>query len=968
MYIPMGVKTDNSLLQSLIKIKDLIPFLKEHNITACGILDNRLYGVMEFYFSCLNNDIKPIIGLDVEVNKKRIYLYAKNYNGYKSLLKINSVIEERELTIIDLKEHNDEVLCILPYDTYIFYDELKNIYKDLYLGYCNDLEKSNAKIISNNLVFLNVLLSLTALDTKYLDYLHRIDNINIENGNYEKSYYLNISEEDAKTTYDVSSMLNVTIPTTNRFIPHFDNAIEDSYSYLVLLTKKGLAKRLNNNIHKEYVDRLKYELSVIKNMGFVDYFLIVYDYVKFAKKNGIVVGPGRGSAAGSLVSFVLGITDIDPLKYDLLFERFLNPERITMPDIDLDFEFTRRDEVINYVKQRYGEKRVANILTFSNLSSRQVVKDVGRVLGVSSTLTDKLTALFNAKDDLNTNYLLPQVKNLLTHSRELQEVYKISLKLEGLKRQTSTHAAGVVISSIDLDDIIPISINEGALQTGITMEYLETLGLLKMDFLSLKNLTIIKEVLELIKKNTNEEVVLNDIPLDDELTIDLFNRVDTKGVFQFESKGMMNFLTKLKVKKFSDLVAAEALFRPGPMSNIDNFIARKEGRQKITYPVKELESILKDTYGIMIYQEQIMQVLVIMGDYTFAEADNIRRAMSKKKKEVMLDEKENFVKRAMKKGYPEAKAIEVYELILKFADYGFNKAHSVSYALIGYQMGYLKSHYPVYFIANLLNMSIGSEIKTKEYILEARKNNIRIYKPDINKSRDTYLIKDSNLLLPLNVIKNVGEAACKEIIKERDLNGEYKDFFDFASRTYGKSINRRTIEYLIDAGVFNSFKETHATLKASIDIAINYAELRENLDESLIMKPTLEQKEEEDESILISKELESYGFYISNHPASKYSGNNIVKLEHAKKYFDKYIKTIVIINNIHKLKTKKGEEMAFVDASDETDSISFVIFPKRISLLSLLEKNKLYEIIGQVTRRMDKYQIVISNIKNIEKE
>ncbi len=965
MYIPLGVKTDNSLLQSLIKIKDLIPFLKEHKITACGILDNRLYGVMDFYFNCKNNDIKPIIGLDVLINQKHLYLYAKNYDGYKSLLKINSVIEERELTIIDLKEHNSEVLCILPFESYLFYDEIKNIFGDVYLGYCSDFEKNNAKVITKNLVFINVILSFTSEDTKYIDYLHRIDNLECPLGDYEKNYYLNALENDAKTIEEVVELLNVEIPTNGRFIPHYDTKIEDSYNYLVTLAKKGLVKRLNNNLKEEYVTRLKYELSVIKNMGFVDYFLIVYDYVKFAKKNGIVVGPGRGSAAGSLVSYVLGITNIDPLKYDLLFERFLNPERITMPDIDLDFEFTRREEVIDYVRKRYGERRVANILTFSNLSSRQVVKDVGKVLGVNPTLTDRLASFFVAKDDLKTNYLLPKVKEILSHSKELQKVYKVSLKLEGLKRQTSTHAAGVVISSKDLDEIIPISINEGTIQTGIVMDYLETLGLLKMDFLALKNLTIIKEVLELIKENTNEVIDLNTIPLDDKETIALFNRVDTEGIFQFESKGMKNFLRKLKVQQFSDLVAAEALFRPGPMSNIDNFIARKEGRQKITYLVKELESILKDTYGIMIYQEQIMQVLVVMGDYSFAEADNIRRAMSKKKKEVMEGEREKFVTRAINKGYEKVKAEEVYDLVLKFADFGFNKAHSVSYALIGYQMGYLKSHYPIYFVANLLNMNIGSEIKTRDYIKEARKNNIRIYKPDINKSINKYLIKDYNLLLPLSIIKNVGTVAADGIIKEREENGEYKDFFDFVARTYGKCINRRTLEYLIDASVFKAFQENHATLKANIDSAINYAELRENLDESLIMKPTMEYKDEEDESILISKELESYGFYVSNHPASKYSGNNIVKIENAPKFFDKYIKTIVIINSIYKIKTKNGEEMAFVEAADETGSMTYVIFPKRKQLLLMLEKNKLYEITGQVTRRMDKYQIVITNVVNI---
>lgn len=965
MFVPLGVRSDNSLLQSLIKIKDLIPYLKEHTISSCGLLDTKLYGVMEFYFTCKSNAIKPIIGLAISMNHLSIYLYAKNYNGYKHLLKINTILEQREINFMDLKEYASDILCILPLASVELFDEMSSIYENTYIGYASEYEKNNALIVSKHIVCINIIRTFTVEDTKYLSYLAQIGG---EEGmkNYENSYFpQSMSKEDEDTTIEVASLLNVDIPTDTRYIPHFDKNIKDSYTYLVQLARKGLEKRLKNNVPREYIDRLKYELDVIHSMGFVDYFLIVYDYVKYAKQNDVLVGPGRGSAAGSLVSYVLGITDIDPIEYNLLFERFLNPERITMPDIDIDFEFTKRNQVIDYVRTRYGKDCVANILTFSNLSSRQVIRDVGKVRKVDTALVDRLSALLDSKVDLKTNYKNPRVQELIQRSMELQEVYKISLKLEGLKRQTSTHAAGVVISSVSLDEVIPISYNEGTVQTGIPMEHLESLGLLKMDFLALRNLTIIKKVQELILENTNESINLNAISFEDQQTLQLFYDVDTTGIFQFESNGMMNFLRKLKVTHFSLLVAALALFRPGPMENIDRFIARKEGKEKVTYPTEALKPVLEDTYGIMIYQEQIMQALAIMGDYSYAEADNIRRAMSKKKKEVMEKEREVFVSRAVKKGYAKEKAEEVYDLIVKFANFGFNKSHSVAYAIIGYQMAYLKSHYPVFFIANLLNMSIGSEVKTREYIDEAKRKNIRVYKPDINKSGLEYVIKENNLLLPFSVIKNIGIEAAKTIVEERDKNGFYQDFFDFVARTYGKSVNKKTIECLIDASAFTSFKKTHATLYENIDSAITYAELRSDLDESLVMKPDYEEKAEYEEAHLMNKELATFGFYVTNHPASKYQGKEIVKLKDMRNFFDKYIKTVVIISYVRKIKTKNNEEMAFVEGTDETTTCDYVLFPKRIHLMDKLKKNALVKITGQVTRRMDKYQIEITNVEEV---
>ena len=967
MYVPLGIKSDYSLLKSLIRIPELINYLVDKNITAAALLDDNLFGSMCFYNECIKHNIKPIIGLNVKVNTGNIYLYAKNYNGYQNLLKINTIIQEREINYIDLKSHKRDVICILPYKNIDIYEQIKGIFNDFYLGYGNDYEKKNAFIKGDKCVYVNEVCTFSFDDVKYMKILRNIEtNEEIDLQVYSDAYLdREINEDDCKTTTIFSESINLVIPKDCKYIPHYDKEIENSYAYLCSLCKKGLDRRLNSNVTKKYSDRLLMELDVINNMGFVDYFLIVYDYVKFAKKNNILVGPGRGSAAGSLVSYCLGITNVDPIKYDLLFERFLNPERITMPDIDIDFEYTKRDQVISYVKERYGLSNVANIMTFGTLGARQVIRDVGKVLNVDSNLIDRLSNLLDPKMTLKDNLNNKYVSEFVNSNKDVKKVYQVSFKLEGLKRHISTHAAGVVISSVCLDDVIPVCINAGELLTGVTMEYLEDLGLLKMDFLALRNLTIIQNVLELIEEETGKKINLADIPLNDRETISVFKRVDTEGIFQYESSGMKNFLSKLKPDSFSDLVAAVALFRPGPMQNIDTFIRRKEGKEQVSYPDESLRDILEDTYGIMIYQEQIMQVLVKMANYSFAEADNIRRAMSKKKLEVMEKEREIFINRANKNGYTKEKATEVYDLIIKFANYGFNKAHSVSYALIGYQMAYLKANYPVYFIANLLNMSIGSDIKTKEYVDEAKQKDIRVFKPNINVSMDYYVIKDKALLLPLNAIHNIGSSAVAEIIKDRTENGRFTDFYNFVARTYGKSVNKKTIEALIDADVFRDFKINHKTLFESIDSAMDYAMLCSDLDESLVMKPNYEITEEYSEVELMNREISTFGYYVTNHPSSKYR-DGIMKLQDIKQNFYKYVETVVIIGSVRKIKTKKSEDMGFMSCSDETGTADFIIFPKNNKFLTQFKKDDFVKISGQVGRRNDKYQIIVSNMELID--
>ena len=956
MYIPLGVKTDYTLLSSLIKIPELINFALKHDIKALGILDDNLSGSLEFYNLCLKNNIKPIIGLKITINHSILYLYAKSYLGYKMLLKINTKISNNTLSINDLNLYNKDVICVIPFTNYN--DKLINIdtYKDIYISYKNDYEKRNALLITKNVVYINEVMALNKEDLPYLEVLYKINNKKLEDRN---TYYLqdDLTLDDNDLINTFIDNIDIKICKDKRYIPVYcDNSKELIYR----LCNKGLYKRLNGNVPINYQRRLNYELKVIEEMGFIDYFLIVYDYVLYAKKNNCLVGPGRGSAAGSLVSYCLGITEVDPVKYNLLFERFLNPSRVTMPDIDIDFEDVRRNDIVNYVRNRYGNNRVAPIMTYGTLAARQVLKDIAKALDVNRPIVDNLIKHIDSKISLEENLTNKTIKSLLSNSAILQNIIDIGLHLENLKRHTSTHAAGVVISSEELDNIIPVIYNGDVINTGVTMNYLEELGLLKMDFLSLSNLTIIHNILDLIPVKIN----LNKINLNDNLVYELFQTADTNGIFQFESGGMKNLLRKLKPTCFNDLIASVALFRPGPMNNIDTFIARKHGKERITYITPSLEPILKDTYGIIVYQEQIMQILSVMAKFTFSEADNIRRAMSKKKADIIMQEKERFINAAINNGYTKQIATAIYELIEKFANYGFNKAHSVSYALIGYQMAYLKVHYKKEFIAGILNLNINSDSKTKEYLDEARKLGITLLKPDINLSSDIYILKNNALVLPLSIIKNVGAESVKIILKEREGN-QFKDFYDFVKRTYSLGINKKILVSLINASVFDCFNLNHNTLINMIDNTIRYAEVASDFDLGVIDRPLPEILDEYPETKLMQDEIESYGFYISNHPASRYKEEGLVKIIDLKSYFNKRIKIVILINKIKKIKTKNNDDMAFITGSDETGLMEFVLFPRYFKQLDNLSNDDLVVINGIVARTRDKYQVNIEKMSKV---
>jgi len=951
MNAPLYIKTHNSLLSSLIKIDDLIDYALKNNINVLTITDDSMYGVLEFYIKCKKNNIKPIIGLDLD----NIVLYAKNFEGYKNLIKLNTIKSKQKLTLEDLKKYSSDLICIVPFEKLSNFNDY-SFYETLYKGYRNLDEKNK---IEGKKVYFNKILYLEEKDSDYLKYLYAI-----KDGVLAKevlmdlfdNHLLNYKLYECNENIEIINMCDLEIPFNQDLLPIYncpDNL--DSYTYLKQLVKEGLKNKFGDVVNKVYLDRLKYELDVINKMGFCNYFLVVRDYVLFAKENKILVGPGRGSAAGSLVSFCLGITEIDPIKYDLFFERFLNPERISMPDIDIDFEYTRREEVINYCISKYGIKKVAPIITFGTLGSKQVIRDVGKSLEINSKDIDYLCKLIDPRLSLMENYQNEKVKNFIIKDELLKKLYKISIKLEGLKRHTSIHAAGIVMSNMNLDEIIPLEYHDSFYTTGYSMEYLEDLGLLKMDLLALKNLTLINNIVKEINLD------LNDIPLDDKKAIEIFNKVDTIGIFQFESAGMMKFLSKFKINSFDEIVAALALFRPGPMKNIDTYIRRKEGKEEIDYIHEDLKMILSKTYGIIVYQEQIMQIASKLAGYTLGEADVLRKAMSKKKEDILLKEKDKFINQSVSKGYSNEVATKVYDLIFKFASYGFNKAHSVSYAMIAYKMAYLKAHYYDVFMKHLFSMVIGSDIKTKEYI-NACKNNLEVIKPNINYSEIDYTIYNGKLIYPLTNIKNVGITAANSIIKERE-KGKFKDIFDFFSRCYNKSVNSKVVESLIKAGCFDSFLN-QKTIDNNLDLLINYSDLGSLLEDSL--KPEIVVYKEYSKQELLKREIEVFGTYISNHPTVLYKQKyNAIDLVDISKYFNKDILSAVYLEKVTKIKTKDNKDMYFLSASDDKGICEFVMFPKNYFDVKV---GNIYLIKGKVEKRYDKYQIIINNIKEVDYE
>ncbi len=978
MYTPLYVKTEYSLLSSLIRMDELIDYCVKHHISSLGISDDALFGAREFYLKCQAKGIHPIIGLEVHDPNGPLLLYAKNYEGYQNLLKLSTIQSERQVTLEDLKTFSRELILVLPFESRELYQELRSIYEEHFLGFERKEEEAIVKGMTDKIVYLPKILFLDPSDQEYLSYLSLIRDgktISDDQPFFDSEKYFKVSVEKAIDsvgifhTNEIAARCDVQFPPRKLHLPIYPCDGISQEEYLKQLSIKGLTKRFLGKVPPVYQKRLSYELDIISKMGFANYFLIVYDFIKYAKKNGILVGPGRGSAGGSLVAYSLGIIDIDPIRYDLLFERFLNPERISMPDIDTDFPDLYRDQVISYVKEKYGEKQVAGIVTFGTLGAKQVLRDVGRVLNIPLYKVDALCKFLPAMGKESLAYFYQNnvsFREKIESDVTLKNLYRIALKLEGLKRHTSIHAAGIVFCDEPLDNIVPLLKTEGLYVSAYSMEYLEELGLLKMDFLGLKNLTTIMNVMKDIQKTTGEVVDFAKIPLDDKEALHLFTTASTSGIFQFESAGMRNFLRRLKPTTFEDIFAAIALFRPGPSINIDTYIKRKHGLEPVTYLDPTLEPILKNTYGIFIYQEQIMQVANVLAGYTLGEADILRKAMGKKKYDILKNEEEKFLQRSVELGHDAKVSKEIFDLILHFAGYGFNRSHSVAYALIAYKMAYLKVHYPKQFFASLLSSVIGSEGKTREYIMEAKSLGMKVLKPDIKQSGASFQVVEEGILFPLSNVKGVGSVVSKEIIQTR---GEgFEDIYDAFSKLYSRNVTKSILETLILAGTFSSFPYNRATLLHNLDSFINYAELTKDLDPSLVIKPEIEEVEELDKTYLLQKEKEIFGFYLSYHPVSNYrlTYADAVLLNQVGHYMNQKVKVLLLIESIKVIETKKKEKMAFVVGSDETGTIELTLFPSVYQRYQTISKGELYQVVGRIERRLDKIQMIVEEIKKVE--
>lgn len=934
--IPLKITTEYSLLKSLIKLPDLISFLLENNIKECAICDENLNGFMDFYLKCKENNIKPIIGLDTVYESMHIYVYAKNYLGYQELLKIDYLKDNMNLSYLE----NSNLLVIIPFKSIDIYEKLK--YKDnVYIGFCNDIEKNNALLISDKIVYVDNVRCLFKKDISYLKYLKMLNDNFVYNDN---AYYKTSSFEDIQTTYEFSKQINLEIPFDKKYIPKFNNS-DNNYEYLKKLCILGLNKRFNGKVSNKYKERILYELDVINKMGFVDYFLIVYDYVLYAKKNDIFVGPGRGSAAGSLVSYSLGITNIDPIKYDLLFERFLNINRKKMPDIDIDFESDKRINMIEYVKNKYGFDKVAVGLTFNNYKAKLILRDLAKILKVDSNVFDKFIKNINSSLSLKENYQNEKVKKYIEMYSELKNLYDISYHLEGLKKNTSTHAAGVIISSEKLGKIIPISNEDGTLKTGIEMPYLEKMGLLKMDFLALEKLNIISKVSKKIK-NFN----INNIPLDDKKTLKIFYDADTDDIFQFESSYAKSVLDKLKITSFNELTVSLALVRPGANKQIDEYLKNKKEGINLT---GDLADILGATYGTIIYQEQVMKIFEKVGGYSLFEADDIRVAISKKKEDIINAQHDKFVSGGIKNGYSKEFVEKLFNKIKEFGGYGFNKSHSVAYALVSYQMAYLKANYPKEFMFYLLENN--KDISKCEKILSSLKNSgYKLLKPNINYSIDKYAEKNGYILLPLNIIRGLNDDIISKIIRVRE-NG-FNDIFDFFVKT-NSFLNKETYLILIKSGALDIFKINKQTMIKNIDVILNYASIYSDG----LGKPILIKYPEYDEATLREFEILSYGMYITNHPCSKYK--DVIKVENIKNYLFKNINMVLLIKSIRTIKDKKGGEMAFLECEDETGKVNLTMFSSLYAKNNDLKANELIIVNVKVSKRFDKLNVLVNNIK-----
>lgn len=973
--------TSYTLLHSTLRIPQFIQMAKERGYQILGITDhNVLSGTVEFYQACIAQQIRPVIGLELDYlmegsdQENSILLYAKNASGYQNLIRLSSynMTEPKALLLTEKREYLSDLYAVVPSgDTADHTDEEIQYFHRLralfdagsfFLGLSvEDLEESNEAHLS----FLrqSQLPLLAAQSVCYLnpqdDFSVRVlkhindgttleENLTTSFHDFRGEKYLR-DAEDITALYEKMGFAEAIenakrlamdcqfeLPLHQKLLPHFAVPEEETAgSYLQKLCIEALPQRVEQ-LDDRYRERLNYELKVIHEMGFDDYFLIVWDVMDFCHRTGIVTGAGRGSAAGSLVAYVLKITDVDPIRYELLFERFLNPERQTMPDIDLDIPDNRREEILKYVQKKYGRLHMAQIATFGTMAAKMVLRDVARVFGLSQSEANRWSQAVPNKLKITLEEAVNESNRLTTlagQSEKYSLLLRTARQLEGLPRHVSTHAAGVVISDRDLLTLVPLQTgSEEILLTQFTMNDVEAIGLLKMDFLGLRNLSIIDDTVRGIKKVYHEDIQVKQVPLDDTATLKLFQRGETSGIFQFESAGIRNVLRRLEPNSIEDIAAVNALYRPGPMQNIDTFIRRKKGKEAITYPDESLKQVLGNTYGIIVYQEQVMQVASRLAGFSLGQADILRRAISKKKQAVLDEQRQLFVSGAAKLGHTQDKANEIYNYIERFGNYGFNRSHAFAYSFVGFQMAYLKVHFPAPFYTAILHSVRHNPSKIKEYVNEARKNKVKILSPSINQSDYSFKILDKEtILFGFSALKGIRRDFIKEILDERRASGPYRSFDQFLIRVHNKWLKPENLIPLIAIGSFDEInpnrRELIVDLEGKIQNTVYSGGSMDLLDimtlkERKIPEYTLEEKLAEEEKYL--------GVYLSGHPAEGFE--HVRRAKKVQNIVDSLagekISILYYVKDVREIRTKRGEQMAFLEGDDASGEISVTLFPK----------------------------------------
>lgn len=1015
-WIHLNVKSGFSFFHSSLKIEDIVHYAKKNQLSAIALTDqSNMFGTMEFYRLCRRENIQPILGMEIQVESEDnrsfpLILLAKSNQGYQTLTKmtakIGSKTEDKNFAKQMLAEYSRDLIAILPSERSgfslkteeqknEFVNEFKQIYPDFYLG-IEWLEDVTPLTIYQNLkdvacCLLNEVRYEKKEDAVVVDVLACIkDTITFEELEKKEtpfhsfvkpkeldpsflSFLSNNKKIAASIHYDLDSI-------QGKFVEFEVPEGVDKDDYLRALANKGLEKRLQKKVPIVYQERLNYELDVIIKTKYSDYFLVVYDYVKYAKTHDILVGPGRGSAAGSLVSYVLGITNVDPIKYNLLFERFLNPERITMPDIDIDFIDSKRDQVIRYIFDKYGHDRSGHVIAFQTFAVRQALRDSAKAWGLTLKEVDVIAKRIPKNTTMNLKELYaqyPEFKKFIDSRQIYRQILQTALKIEGLPRQTTLHAAGIVINNQPLHEVVPIyHVNPELLATQYDMNYLEAAGLLKLDILGLKNLAIIDDCLSNIKLYYKEEVDLQQIDLEDPLIYRLLRSGFTAGIFQVESAGMKRAIQTLRPQQFEDVVALLALFRPGPMEFINTYAKRKEKKEKVDYLHASIQDILEPTYGIIIYQEQIMQILRKMANFTYGNADIVRRAISKKEEAEFKTIEAQFLKGCADNQVPVETAQSIFAMILQFANYGFNRAHSVSYAFITCQMAYLKAKYPLAFFTSLLNSgasSLAGDEKAHEYIDEIKQSSIQLLGPCVNSSFAKFGVEEKALRYSLSHIRGVSNQALALLLQEREQRGLYKDFLDFIVRLVPQGLKKEAIIPLIQAGAFDAFGINRATLLASLDLFVQYASIvatyqnnELHINYTFSEQPKYEEVAEHKEEAL-NQEYEVLGFFLQTTPIElrrpllEKAGFPTIK--EALQTSDKNQFQIVLrIHSLRTFKTKKHEDMALLKAFDETGSIEVVVFPRAYaSARSFLSKNQ-YVIIRGYIQNNDQVSLIANEI------